>query len=187
MALGESPARRLEAARAKYPALGVAEVLVWREYLKLHEQEFSALPQSWLDYRATTKPPIPAPGDVFDYNVRIGAGTDPGKNFDQATRDQWIAKTQLRIDAVAFQGELPFVFEVDRTVGTPQVGQLLGYLAAWRAAKLTAADPQGILVTANMKADAIHLVRETGLQLVTVSVDFRNLSPYSTAPIAGTE
>lgn len=187
MALGESPARRLEAARAKYPALGVAEVLVWREYLKLHEQEFSPLPASWIFYRNTTKQAPPDLGSVFDYNLRIGAGTDPGKNFDQATRDQWIAKTQLRIDAVAFKGETPFIFEVDRTVGTPQVGQLLGYLAAWRAAKLTAADPQGILVTSNMKADAIHLVRETGLQLVTVSVDFRNLSPYSQAPIAGTE
>jgi len=187
MALGESPARRLEAARAKYPALGVAEVLVWREYLKLHELEFTPLPASWLQFRATTRPPRPEAGEVFDYNLRIGSGTDPGANFDQATREQWIAKTQFRIDAVAFQGERPFVFEVDRTVGTPQVGQLLGYLAIWRASHLTAADPQGVLVTANMKADAMHLVRESNLQLVTVSVDFRNLSPYSSAPIAGTE
>ena len=160
---------------------------MWREYLKLHESEFQPLPQSWLDYRATTKQAPPAPGDVFDYNLRIGGGNDPGASFDQATRDQWIAKTQLRIDAVAFQNGRPFVFEVDRTVGTPQVGQLLGYLAAWRAMKLTAEDPQGVLVTANMRPDAMHLVRETGLQLVTVSVDFRALSPYSTAPIAGTE
>lgn len=187
MSLGDSPARRLEAARHKYPALGVAEILVWREYLKLHESEFQPLPQFWLDYRATTKQAPPAPGDVFDYNLRIGAGTDPGANFDQATRDQWIAKTQMRIDAVGFQGNTPYVFEVDRTVGTPQVGQLLGYLATWRAQKLPGADPQGVLVTANMKADAMHLVREAGLQLVTVSVDFRNLSPYSVAPIAGTE
>lgn len=187
MSLGDSPARRLEAARHKYPALGVAEILVWREYLKLHETEFAPLPQFWLDYRNTTKQSPPAPGDVFDYNLRIGAGTDPGANFDQATRDQWIAKTQMRIDAVAFQGNTPFVFEVDRTVGSPQVGQLLSYLATWRASKFPGGDPQGVLVTANMKADAMHLVRETGLQLVTVSVDFRNLSPYSTAPIAGTE
>jgi len=187
MAVGESPARRLEAARAKYPALGVAEVLIWREYLKLHEAEFSPLPQFWLDYRATTTQAPPAPGDVFDYNLRIGAGQDPGANFDDATRQQWIEKTKLRIDAVGFKGDTPYVFEVDRTVGTPQVGQLLGYLAAWRAAKLTPADPQGVLVTSNMRPDAMHLVRETGLQLVTVSVDFRALSPYSTAPIAGTE
>lgn len=187
MALGQSPARRLEAARAKYPALGVAEVLVWREFLKLHELEYSPLPKFWLDYRATTPQAPPEPFYVFDYNLRIGAGTDPGANFDQATREQWIEKTKLRIDALAFKGETPYVFEVDRTIGTPQVGQILGYLAAWRAAKLTPADPQGVLVTANMKADAMHLVRETGLLLYTVSVDLRVLSPYSTAPIAGTE
>ena len=187
MALGESPARRLEAARAKYPALGVAEVLVWREFLRLHEQEYSALPQFWLDERAKSKYGSPAPGDVFDYNVRIGAGTDPGKAFDDATREQWIAKTQPRIDAVAFQGNTPVVFEVDRTVGTPQVGQLLGYLAIWRNTKITETGPVGVLVTANMKTDAMHLVRDSGLQLFTVSVDFRNLSPYATAPITGTE
>lgn len=187
MALGESPARRLEAARAKYPALGVAEVLVWREYLKLHESEFSPLPQFWLDYRQTTAQAPPAPGDVFDYNLRIGAGQDPGAGFDDATRQQWIEKTRLRIDAVAFQGDHPFVFEVDRNVGSPQVGLLLGYLAAWRATKFPGTDPTGVLVTANMNANAMHLVRETGVQLVTVSVDFRVLSPYSPVDITGTE
>lgn len=187
MALGESPARRLESARIKYPALGVAEILVWREYLRLHENEFGPLPQFWLDYRATTTQAPPAPGDAFDYNLRIGNGTDPGSGFDQATRQQWIEKTKLRIDAVAFQGSVPIVFEVDRHAASPQVGQLLSYLAAWRAMKLTPNDPVGVLVTADMNANAMHLVRETGIQLVTVSVDFRVLSPYSTVPIAGTE
>lgn len=160
---------------------------MWREYLRLHENEFSTLPQFWLDYRATTPQAPPAPGDVFDYNLRIGNGVDPGNAFDQATRQQWIEKTKLRIDAVAFKGDQPWVFEVDRTVGTPQVGQLLGYLAAWRAMKLTPVDPIGVLVTANMNANAMHLVNQTGLQLVTVSVDFRVLSPYSPVDITGTE
>ncbi len=187
MALGESPARRLEAARAKFPALGVAEILVWREFLKLHESEFSPLPQFWLDYRQTTAQQPPAPVDVFDYNLRIGAGQDPGAGFDDATRRQWIEKTKLRIDAVAFQGDQPFVFEVDRHAATPQVGQLLGYLAVWRASKLTPVNPAGVLVTADMNANAMHLVREAGIQLVTVSVDFRVLSPYSPVDITGTE
>ncbi len=187
MALGESPARRLEAARAKYPALGVSEILVWREYLRLHEMEFGPLPQFWLDYRQTTVQAPPAPGDVFDYNLRIGVGTDPGLGFEQATRQQWIEKTKLRIDAVAFQGDRPFVFEVDRHVGTPQVGLLLGYLAVWRATKFPGTDPAGVLVTADMNANAMHLVRESGIQLVTVSVDFRVLSPFSPVDITGTE
>lgn len=187
MSLGDSPARRLEAARAKYPALGVAEILVWREYLKLHETEFDPLPQFWLDYRATTPQAPPEPGAHFDYNLRIGSGSDPGTGFDDATRAQWIEKTKLRIDAVAFKQSSPFIFEVDRHAASPQVGQLLSYLAAWRAMKLTPIDPQGILVTADMNANAMHLVRETGIQLVTVSVDFRVLSPYSPVNIAGTE
>lgn len=187
MALGESPARRLERARAKYPALGVAEILVWREYLRLHELEFDVLPPFWIAYRNTTAQAPPAQGDVFDYNVRIGSGTDPGQNFDTSTRQQWIEKTRLRLDAVGFKGSTPFIFEVDRHAASPQVGQLLSYLAAWRANKLTAADPVGVLVTADMNANAMHLVRETGITLVTVSVDFRVLSPFSPVDIAGTE
>lgn len=187
MSLGQSPARRLEAARSKYPALGVAEILVWREYLKLHELEFQPLPQFWLSYRLTTVQAPPQPGDVFDYNFRIGNGQDPGTGFDAATRQQWIEKTKLRIDALAFALDVPYIFEVDRHVASPQVGILLGYLATWRAMQLTAKDPVGVLVTADMNANAMHLVRETGITLVTVSVDFRVLSPYSTVPIAGTE
>lgn len=185
--MGNTPARRLERARAKYPALGPPEILVWREYLRLHEHEFAPLPQFWLDYRQTAGGPPPQVGDVFDYNVRIGKGQDPGRGFDQATRDQWIAKTQMRVDAVAFKGDVPWVFEVDRNASTPQVGQLLGYLAVWRASKLPGADPHGVMVVAQFNANAVHLVAESGLDLVTVSVDFRALSPYSVADIAGTE
>lgn len=187
MATSDSPARRLERARAKYPALGVAEILCWREFLRLHESEYDPLPDFWIQQRANDYGAHPQPGDVFDYNLRIGAGQDPGTGFDEATRQQWIAKTQSRIDAVGFKGSQPFVFEVDRTVGTPQVGQLLGYLSIWRNTKLTPADPQGVLVTANMNANAMHLVRDSGLQLYTVSVDFSTLSPFSTADISGTE
>lgn len=187
MSNGQSPARRLESARMKYPALGVAEVLVWREWLKLHEAEFPPLPQFWIDFRAASKQAPPAPGDQFDYNLRIGTGTDPGANFDETTRAQLIAKTQFRIDAVAFKQDTPFVFEIDRTIGTPQIGQVLGYLAIWRQSNFPGGPPQGVLVTANMKADAMHLVRESGLLLYTVSVDFRALSPYAITPIAGTE
>lgn len=187
MGTPDSPARRLERARAKYPALGVAEILCWREFLRLHESEYDVLPDFWIQQRANDYGAQPQPGDVFDYNLRIGAGSDPGSSFDQATRQQWIAKTQSRIDAVGFKGSQPFVFEVDRTVATPQVGQLLGYLAIWRNTKLTPVDPQGVLVTANMNTNAMHLVRESGLQLVTVSVDFSTLSPFSAAEISGTE
>jgi len=153
----------------------------------LHEAEYDPLPQFWLDYRATTPPPQPLPGDIFDYNVRIGVGRDPGAGFDETVRKQWIEKTKSRVDAVGFRGSVPYVFEVDKYASSPQVGQLLSYLAIWRATKLTADDPAGVLITSNFNANAMHLVRETGLQLVTVPVDFRVLSPYSPVDITGTE
>jgi hypothetical protein len=149
--------------------------------------EFQPLPQFWLDYRATTPQAPPAPGDIFDYNLRIGQGRDPGTGFDQSVRDQWIDKTKMRIDALAFKGDVPWLFEVDRNASTPQVGQLLGYLAVWRQSKLPGGEPHGVLVVANFNANAMHLVSESGIDLVTVSVDFRVLSPYSITDISGTE
>lgn len=182
-----SPARRLESARAKYPAMGPPEILIWREWLRLHEMEFKPLPQAWLNFRSTTPAPSPQPGDIFDYNVRIGVGRDPGAGFDDSVRKQWIEKTKFRLDALGFDGTTPVIFEVDKTASSPQVGQLLSYLAVWRAAPMPGADPRGVLITSNFNANAMHLVRETGIQLVTVPVDFRVLSPYSNVSIAGTE
>jgi len=182
-----SPARRLESARAKYPALGPPEILIWREWLRLHETEYAPLPDFWLAAAPTLTGSTPQPGDIFDYNVRIGAGRDPGAGFDESVRQQWIARTKFRIDALGFDGQTPVIFEVDRNASSPQVGQLLSYLATWRASKLPGTDPRGVLITSNFNANAMHLVRETGIQLVTVPVDFRVLSPYSNVNIAGTE
>lgn len=178
-----SPARRLEAARAKYPNINPAEILVWQEFLRLHEGEYDVLPQSWLAFRSKQPGKVPQPGDVFDYNVRIGTGRDPGPSFTDAVRQMAIMATQFRLDAVGFQGGVPVIFEIKRDAGPPQIGQLLSYDAIWRAQKLTPGDPKMVLVAADFKENALYLLQESNIALVTVPVDFRNLSPYAPTPL----
>jgi hypothetical protein len=174
----------MEAERAKYPAMNPAEILVWQQFLRLHEIEYDPLPASWLTWRKTQLGAQPQPGDVFDYNVRIGTGRDPGPAFDQSVRNMAIMSTQFRLDAVGFQGDTPVIFEVKRDGGPPQVGQLISYGALWSKLAITSTAPAMVLVCADFKENALAAIQEHGIKLVTVPVDFRALSPY--APVTST-
>src|SRR5215469_18677749 len=114
-----TPAQRLESERAKFPAMQVDEILVWQNWLKLHQAEY----------------------DRFDYNVRLGVNLDPGPDFPDNIRRAAIAARSLRVDAVGFQADTPTLFEVKRRAGPQNVGQLLTYLHLWQSAGLTAAAP----------------------------------------------
>lgn len=178
-----SPARRMESERATYPGMNPPEILIWREFLRLHQFEFDTLPKSWLDFRSTQPGIKPTAGDVFDYNFRLGKGRDPGPDFQDSVRQMAIMATQFRIDAVGFKKDAPVIIEVDRNAGPAQSGQILAYEAMWRNAKLTPVDPTMLLVTDDFKENALDLLRESNISLVTVPVDFRALSPYAPTPL----
>jgi len=65
--------------------------------------------------------------DRFDYNVRIGNGTDPGPQYSQSDRDMYISNTQKRIDAVGWKGA-PVE---DFTAWSPQIRSTSGPID-WR-------------------------------------------------------
>src|SRR5216684_5146503 len=104
-----TPAQRMEADRFKYPGMAPREVLIWRAWLALHQSEYTG----------------------WAYNVLVGNGIDPGPTFPQIYREQYIRNTQKRIDAVAFQGLQPFIFEIKDRVTGSSLSQLLTYDALW--------------------------------------------------------
>lgn len=150
-----TPAQRLESERATYPAMQVDEILVWRNWLQLHQAEY----------------------DRFDYNVRIGTGVDPGPAFPQNIRNMAIAIRSLRLDAVGWQGAAATIFEVKRRAGPENVGQLLTYRAVWEAQQLSAAAPTLVLVASDVVTHILPIVQQSGIQLVIVPTDFSFLSP----------
>ena len=120
-----------QAERLKFPGMIPDEVAVWRGWLQQHESEY----------------------DRYDYNVRVGAGDDPGPTFSQAQRQGIIASTQLRIDAVAWQGTQATLIEVKQNAQPAAIGQLLTYLALWMVANPSAAKPNLLLVASSITPD----------------------------------
>ncbi len=150
-----TPAQRLESERALYPAMQVDEILVWRNWLQLHQAEY----------------------DRFDYNVRIGVSQDPGPSFPDNIRAMAIAVRSLRLDAVGYQGAAPTLFEVKRRAGPENVGQLLTYLHVWQDQQLSTIAPQLVLVASDLVSHILPVVKASNIRLDMVETDFSFLSP----------
>lgn len=138
-----------------YPGLLPREVLLLREWLKLHEQEY----------------------DRFDYNVRIGAGVDPGPGWPQEIRSMAIQNTQLRVDAVGWSGLQPTIIEVKDRAGASAVGQLVTYEAVWEKDQLSALPPKLLLITNRVQQNILPLIAKSGINLQVVQADFSILRP----------
>ncbi len=69
----------------------------------------------------------PEIGPDIDYNVRVGKGFDPGAQFDDSARAAAIKNSQLRLDAVTYQTNGWWIYEVKVRCGAGAVGQLLQY------------------------------------------------------------
>lgn len=150
-----TPAQRLESDRARFPAMQVDEILVWKGWLGSHQQDY----------------------DRFDYNTRIGNGTDPGPSINEPYRTMAIQLSQLRLDAVGWRGNQPTIFEVERRAKSRSVGQLLTYDAVWRAQRLSVSPPVLVLVCAEYDPNILPVVRETRIQLDVVPTSFHVLAP----------
>lgn len=146
-------AQRLESERLKYPGLLPEEILVLRAWLALHQTEY----------------------DRFDYNMRIGQGIDPGPTYSPEVRKQAILNTQLRIDAVAYKGTQASILEVKRRATSSNIGQLLVYHSVWRQEFSNDPDPIMRLVCNSFSQHILARVRESGIQLDQVQVDFSGL------------
>src|ERR1700730_8656624 len=82
MSLTPGVPQRFEADRLRYPAMLPEETLVWRAWLRHFEHLY----------------------DAFDYNTRNGAGDVPPHVTNEATVRDAVLNSQLRIDAVGWQG-----------------------------------------------------------------------------------
>lgn len=148
-----TPAQILQAERLKYPGMLPREIIVMRNWLKLHESEY----------------------DRFQFNVRLGAGHDPGASHDDNIRAMAIMNTQKRVDAVAWRGEQVFLIEVKDRAGFSAVGQLVGYDALWRQDHPADPPPKLLLVCNRFVADILPLLSRQGIELAVVEADFGEL------------
>ena len=155
-----TPAQVLESDRWKYPGMAPREVLIWRKWLEAHQGEYTG----------------------WTYNVLLGNGIDPGPTYPQVYRDQYIRNTQKRADAVAQQGNQPFIFEVkDRAVAS-SMSQLLTYKALWPITFPGTPPPVLVLVSNRVSADMPMVLEASGIRYDQVDgVDFSVLSLQQSA------
>lgn len=157
-----TPAQRLVDLRIKYPGMAPREAIIFRQWLEQRGAEY----------------------DHFDYNVRIGTGTDPGAKYPDSIRREYILNTQKRIDAVGWQGAQPTIIEVkDRATGSC-MSQLLTYKALWPTTFPNTPQPILLLVTNRVSADMPFVLVANGIKFAEVPADFSILSnrPTPAAP-----
>jgi len=155
--MSDTPAQRLLADRLRFPGLLPREVLILREWLRTHEREY----------------------DAWDFNVRVGAGMDPGPTFDDNIRKMALDVTRKRIDAVAVKGDSATLIEVKDRAGASAIGQLLTYLPLFRAAFPQYTTVTAMLLTNRLAPDLLPVIQATGIILAVVEVDFSSLARRS--------
>lgn len=154
-------AKRMQSERTKFPGMLPREILIFKNWLAMHETEY----------------------DRFDYNVRIGAGVDPGPTWPDYVRQQAIANTQLRIDAVAWKGAAPTIIEVKDRAGASAIGQIVTYEAVWLKDNPAAPAPNLLLVTNRLQHNTLPVLLKAGIAFEQVPTDFSSLA--SPAPVPG--
>jgi hypothetical protein len=139
--------------RLKFPGMLPAEVIVFKAWLALHENEYT----NW------------------QFNVHIGAGVDPGPSVPAFWRDLAIKSTQLRIDAVGYQGNVPTLFEVKRRATPANIGQLTTYYFVWVQDNPQGPPPNLVLVFNTFQQNILPVAAASGIQLAQVDADFSAL------------
>ena len=149
----QTPAQKLQSERLSYPGLLPREIIVFRNWLKLHESEY----------------------DRFEYNVRLGDGFDPGPTFDPKIRQLSQDNTKTRVDAVGFVGSQATLIEVKDRAGFSAIGQLVGYEALWIQAHPTDMPPKMLLVCNRFAPDILPVLTRNEIELAVVAADFSEL------------
>lgn len=150
-----TPAQYLQVERLKYPGMLPREILIWRNWLKLHETEF----------------------ERFDYNVRVGQGTDPGASYPEPERSMAIQISQKRIDVVAWKGGRVTLVEVEDRPGVSGPAQLAAYETLWRADNPTEGAPVMLLVVPRIQPDTLTVAVRAGIRVEIVETSFDELRP----------
>ncbi len=172
----------MEADRHKFPGMAPREVIIFRAWLAMHQKEY----------------------DRFDYNVRVGNGTDPGEQYPAIYRQQYIENTQKRIDGVGWKAGITVtdstlynarsIFEIARSGAQPTIievkdratgscmSQILTYKALWPLTFPNTPAPKLLLVTNRVAADMPLVLDATGITLEIVPADFSSLSTVYKPP-----
>lgn len=171
-----NPAQKMAIDRQRYPGMLPREILIWKNWLYQNSTRF----------------------DRYEYNVRLGEGTDPGPSYPDSSRRMWILNSMKRADVIAVKGGHITIIEVEENPGLTAFGQLAGYVALWRQRVQNGGSPQVhltlgveasfpadlpldpnpavLLVCARVGNDALAVARSSGVAVDVIPTDFSSLA-----------
>lgn len=177
--MGTTPGvpQTFQADRLKFPAMLPEETLVMRAWLRLYEHLY----------------------DAFDYNTRIGAGDVPPNVTNEATVRNAVLNSQLRIDAVGWQGIHGFktptdayppsvvyaqfpnaratIIEVKRRAATGATNGIISYGHLWAVEFGQFPAPTRRIACATYSQTIVPILQREGILLDVLQVDFSSLKP----------
>lgn len=88
-----------------------------------------------------------------DFDLRVGAGRDPGPQYDDNIRQMAFDLSRRRIDCVGYADDYTDIIEVTDAAGMTALGQLIAYKTLWLDDNHTAPEPKLILVARTIQTD----------------------------------
>lgn len=119
--------------RSKYPHLLSPDVPVWERFLQEHGQDYP----------------------LIEYDVRVGAGRDPGDDFNPETRRLAQDLSKRRIDAVLITDDAITCVEVTTQAGLKALGQAIAYPILYALTYNPSKPVQTLIVCAEIQTDLI--------------------------------
>jgi len=141
------------------PPPNLGQLLVQIQYPGMSFVE-SEVTRAWLNQRGTQY-------DEITFNVRLGAGVDPGEEYNEETRRMAELVTQKRADIVARAGDQVDVIEVKVRVSFGAMGQLIGYRDLWQRDHPDLPVRHLVAIGRSVVPDAADIIEGQGIKIET--------------------
>ena len=131
---------------APYAHLLPVDVAVWERFLAIHKGDYT----------------------LFEYDVRVGLGRDPGFEFESNIRQMALDLSYRRIDCVAHKPTEITVIEITHSAGFKALGQVNGYPILYALTFMPHLPIKSLLVCATIQSDIVPVLESLRVQYEVV-------------------
>ncbi len=130
----------------KFLRMSQEDTQLWRKFIREHGKDYKR----------------------FDYDLAVGQGEDPGPEFQENLRKDFIDLTRKRIDAVGYTNNTATIFEIKPRAGTSALGQLITYQTLFKQSHPTISKINLVLITEFINTDEKAIYLSNNIQIFIV-------------------
>lgn len=120
----------------------------------------------WEDYLYSTS----SSKTQYQYDIKVGNGRDPGKDFPDHIREMALNISKRRIDAIAFSNNLITIIEISVSAGLTQLGQLMAYPCLYKIDNGTTIPINRLLIARSIQTDIEPVLLDQKIPFLIVPV-----------------